>query len=203
MSALMPRRRETVKFEDTAIIFRNFAGAKKKYNVEGDMNFSILLGEVDGEELMRQGWSVKPLKRKEEDPQQMYHLKVKVNFDNRPPRVYLVSNVDPETGLGRSKTLLTPGLIGMLDDLEPALIDLTIVAYDWTLDSGKSGRTAYLQSMFFTMYEDELEQKYADVPSQLGTGSVAPQALPSGIDHNMVIDGEYEEVNDRTGVPNY
>jgi len=193
--ALRARRRETVTFEDTAIIFRNFAGEKRRYNFQGDRNFSVMIGEEDANRLEAGGWNVKPLKRREEDEQQLYHLKVKVNFDNRPPRAYLVSNVDPETGLGRSKTLLTPDLIGMLDKLEPALIDLTIVAHDWKRDDGSSGRTAYLQSMFFTMYEDDLESKYAHLEQQLGGsgGRSDGKALESGIDHEKIIEGEYRE----------
>lgn len=167
-NSLLQRRRDTVIFEDTAIIYRNFAGEKRRYNLEGDRNFSIMMGELQALDLEASGWNVKPMKRREEDEDQLYHLKVKVNFDNRPPRVYLVSNLDPETGLGRNKTLLTPSLIGMLDKLEYVLVDLTIVAFDWKNAEGNTGRTAYLQSLFFTMYEDDLEKKYADLEQQLG-----------------------------------
>lgn len=158
--------RETETFRDAAIIFKNFSGAAKKYNQEGDRNFSLMLGEADAIDMQQQGWNVKPLKRREEDEEQLYHLKVKVSFANKPPRVWLVSNIDPETGIGRSRNILAEGMISILDDLDATKIDLVISPYNWEM-GGKTGRTAYLSSLFFTMYEDELEREYADV-QQIG-----------------------------------
>lgn len=156
------QQRETVTFRDATIIFKNLSGEAKKFNAEGVRNFAVLIDEQQSRELEQQGWNVKPLKRREEDDEQLYFLKVSVSYKIRPPRVWLISSA------GRS--LLGEGLVGMLDQLETNKIDLVISAYDWRLDTGASGRKAYLQSMFATMYEDELELEYADVP-QLGAAA--------------------------------
>lgn len=178
-------RRETVTFRDTAIIFKNFAGEARKYNREGDRNFSILLGEKDALDMESKGWNVKPLTRREEDDQQLYHLKVKVNFGNRPPRCWLISS--------GGRTMIGDGLIGMFDQLEFTRIDLVISAYDWDV-SGNTGRTAYLQSFFGTMYEDELELEYSSVPQLPVAGDSPPLELESGTSRRSYdYEGEVEE----------
>lgn len=188
----MGPRRETVTFRDTKIIFKNFSGEEKKFNAKGLRNFSILLGEADAKGLESRGWNVKTLTRQEEDDQQLYHLKVKVNFGGRPPRVYLVSNVDPETGIGRSKTMLVESMIGILDHLESVRVDLIISPYD-SVVSGTAYRTAYLQSMFFTMYQDELEQEYANLEETHVIGDSATKQIGSGLEdlEGEVVDGDF------------
>lgn len=157
------RNRDKLIFSDAALIFKNFKGAEKEYNQEGDRNFSVMLGEEQALQLQQDGWNVKPLKRREEDEEQLYHLKVKVSFKNTPPSIWLISNVDPNTGIGRSKTFLGESQIGMFDRLPALKIDLAVSPYDWRLRTGQEGRTAYLDKLFFTMYEDELDRLYADV----------------------------------------
>jgi hypothetical protein len=180
---VMPRRRETVTFRDAAIIFKNFTGEKRQYNAEGDRNFSVMMGEPDALDLQRQGWNVKPMKRREEDDQQLYHLKVSVSFANRPPRCWLVSS--------GGRTMLGDGLVGMLDQLESIKVDLVVVAYDWEMN-GNSGRKAYLQSLFFHMYEDELELEYADMPQLAAAGDGTPREIEPG--SRMAYDYEGEVV---------
>lgn len=174
----LPGRRETVTFRDVSIIFKNFAGEKRHFNAEGDRNFSILLGEKDAKNLERDGWKVKPLRRNEEDDRQLYHLKVKVNFANRPPRTWLVTS--------GGRTLLGEGLIAMLDQLDSMKVDLVITPYDWNI-SGNTGRTAYLESLYFHMYENELDREYADMPQIASAGDAAPKQLEVGQDF---IEGE-------------
>lgn len=185
----LPGKRVTVTFEDAAIIFKNFAGEQRQYNAEGVRNFSIMVGEAQAAELQDQGWNVKALRRREEDDEQLYHLKVAVNFANRPPRCWLLSS--------GGKTLLGEGLIGMLDQLDSIKVDLVISAYDWQLPSGASGRKAYLQSLFFHMYEDELELKYANVPTLSVAGGDAPRELEPG--SRAAYDFEGEAVEDDNG----
>lgn len=178
----LPARRETVTFRDAPIIFKNFAGEAKKFNKEGDRNFSVMIGEADAAQLEKDGWNVKPLKRREEDDEQLYHLKVAVNFGNRPPRVWLISS--------GGRTMIGDGLIGMFDQLDFTRIDLVISPYNWKLESGASGRKAYLQSMFATMYEDELEQEYASVPQIGAAGDSAPKELEPGARQAFDYEGE-------------
>lgn len=171
----MPGLRETETLRDAALIFKNFAGEAKKFNLEGVRNFSVMLGEETALYLLEKGWNVKKLERREEDEQQLYHLKVAVNFANRPPRCWLIS--------AGGRTMIGDGMVGMFDKLESVKVDLTISAYDWQLDTGASGRKAYLQSMFFHMYEDELELEYADIP-QLSAVSGGSPKVNEGVDAN-------------------
>jgi hypothetical protein len=182
---VMPRRRETVTFRDAAIIFKNFTGEKRQYNSEGDRNFSILLDEAWALDLGEKGWNVKPLKRREEDEEQLYHLKVSVAFDRMPPRCWLVTS--------GGRTLFGADMVGMFDKLPSIKVDLVISAYDWEVN-GNRGRKAYLQSLFFHMYEDELELEYADMP-QLGAavGEVGPREIEAGSQLAYDYDGEVVE----------
>lgn len=181
--------RDVAIFRDTSIIFRNFAGEAKKYNKLGDRNFSVVLDENTARELEKAGWNVKPLKRHEEDDEQLYHMKVKVSFANRPPRCWLISS--------GGRTLMDEGMVGMLDMLDSARVDVQVTAYDWTLDSGASGRTAYLESLFFTVYESELEKEYAHIPQTPGISARVPDDMPreieSGARRPYDIDGEIDE----------
>lgn len=164
----MPPREEII-FRHAELIFKNFAGEKRQYNNAGDRNFSLRLNhELAMEMRERHGLNVKELRRKDEDEEQFYHLKVKVAFENRPPRCWLITNA------GTQRTLLGEQLIDMFDDIEAVRVDLTIAPYDWDVN-GNTGRTAYLQSMFYHMYEDPLELEYAHVP-QVPSGSHGPAA---------------------------
>jgi hypothetical protein len=51
----------------------------------------------------------------------------------------------------------------MLDDVSFENVDVICRAYEWEVGD-KSGIKAYLQTGFFTIYEDELERKYAVKP---------------------------------------
>lgn len=179
-----PRRRETVTFHDAPIIYKNFTGEKKQYNAEGVRNFSVMMNETQAEELLSGGWNVKALKRREEDEEQLYHIKVAVNYSNRPPRVWLITS--------GGRTLLGEGLVGMLDRADSFKVDLVVSAYDWEMN-GNTGRKAYLQSMFFHMYEDELELEYAAVPQLSVAGDGAPRELEPGSRMAYDYEGETEE----------
>lgn len=182
--------RETEIFRNADLIFKNFAGEKRQYNNAGDRNFSLRLPESIAKDLQAKGYNVKPLRRHEEDDEQFYHLKVKVSFENRPPRCWLITNA------GTQRTLLGEQLISMFDDVEAVRVDLTMRPYDWNVN-GNTGRTAYLQSMFFHMYEDALELEYADIP-QIPSGSHGP--IHAEIEAGPVLGGS---VLDAEVVPNY
>lgn len=167
----MNPRREVVVMRDAAIIYRNFKGIAKEFNTKGDRNFSVMMGEEQALAMQRDGWNIKPMKRQEEDDQNLYHLKVKVNFGGKPPRCWLI------TSGGRS--MLTEDMVGLLDELDVLKVDLTISPYDWHV-SGKSGRTAYLQSLYFTMYEDELDLEYAVIPQSPVIGGRVVQEISAG-----------------------
>ena len=154
----MPDRVEgTIVFEDAQIIFRNFQGKEGPYNREGDRNFSVRL---EDDELVRRlekdGWNVKHPKPRDDDEEdnRRPHLQVSVSYRGRPPRIVMITS--------RNRTELTEDDIDMLDWVQFRTVDLIVNPYNWNVN-GKGGVKAYLKTMFVTIEEDYLEQKYADL----------------------------------------
>ena len=171
-------RREPIEktMEGVRIVFRNFAGEKKQFNDEGKRNFSIVLTPQQAEEMEREGWNVKRKPPREEGDEEFCHLKVKVSYAGRPPRIVMISS--------KGRTNLDEETAELMDIAELKNVDLIIRAYDWEVND-KRGRTAYLKTIYATIWEDELDLKYADVPD---IGDERP-ALPVG-------QGEYLDVLD-------
>lgn len=156
----MPRAENTVLMEGVRIIFRNFAGKEGQYNREGDRNFAVLLEEQVAEAMAADGWNVKWLKPREDDEDEtsQAYLPVSLNFGKgRPPRVVMITS--------RGRTTLDEEMVELLDWADIINVDLIVRPYEWTV-SGKSGIKAYLQSIYVTIEEDELERKYAELDAQ-------------------------------------
>ena len=158
----MARNDNNVIMQDVRIIFRNFAGKEGQYNREGDRNFAVLLDDKVADEMAKDGWNVKWLKAREEGEPEQAYLQVSVNFKGRPPRVVMLTS--------RGRNNLGEDEVELLDWADIKMVDMIVRPYEW-LVNGKSGIKAYLQSIFVTIEEDELELKYAaidDVPSRSG-----------------------------------
>lgn len=156
----MPRDRNTVTMENVQIIFRNFKGKEGQYNREGDRNFGVILPSDVAEAMLADGWNVKYLKPREddEDETETPWLAVSVKFDKgRPPRIMLVTS--------RGRTALDEDTVENLDWADILNVDLIVRPYTWEV-SGKTGIKAYLQSMYVTIEEDDLERKYAELDAQ-------------------------------------
>jgi hypothetical protein len=156
----MPRD-NTVLMEGMRIIFRNFSGKEGQYNREGDRNFAVLLDDPIAERMASDGWNVKWLKPREdldEEEAAQAYLPVSLNFaKGRPPRVVMITS--------RGRTNLDENMVELLDWADITNVDLIVRPYEWTV-SGKSGIKAYLQSIYVTIEEDELEKKYAELDMQ-------------------------------------
>lgn len=154
----MASRSVTETLENVDIIFRNFSGKEGMYNREGDRNFTALLNDEQTQRLINGGWNVKMLAPRpvDEGDEEIDRpsIPITVNFDGRPPKIVMI------TSAGRIN--LNPDTVGSLDYADILNVDLIIRAYDWTFND-KSGRKAYLKSMFVTIDEDELERKYSIV----------------------------------------
>jgi hypothetical protein len=150
----MPRD-DTVVMENVRIIFRNFAGKEGQYNREGDRNFCVLLDDETAVAMTRDGWYVKALDSREEDEPDRPYLPVSVNFKGRPPQVVMITS--------RGRTTLHEDEVELLDWADILNVDLIVRPYQWDVN-GKTGTKAYLQSIFVTIEENALEQKYADIP---------------------------------------
>jgi hypothetical protein len=154
-------------------IFRNFQGLEGKYNKPGVRNFGIKLDDDIAEEMLADEWNVKYLKPRPEDLEENPNLKpqawlpIEAAWDKgRPPNIFVI------TSQGRVKydEEDVPALdwVDVMVDQETNLpmLDLIVNPYRWKQPNGDTGVKAYLKSMYVTIVEDELEQKYAHIPLQ-------------------------------------
>ena len=141
-------------FYNARLIFRNFAGEPSQYNKAGDRNFGLVVDDLLlADQLMAEGWNLKPLKQRDEDDTPKFQIPVAVRYDNFPPKVYKIS--------GKRKTLLDEDAVGSWDNEDFATVEVTISPSSWTMN-GKTGVKAYLKVMFVTLAQDELSAKYSD-----------------------------------------
>lgn len=142
-----------LQIDDAKIIFRNFEGRGDKYNREGDRNFSLLIEDPDtADALAENGWNVKIKPGRDEDEGPFMRLPVKVKFTDYGPNVYLIT--------GDRRNELDEESIGCLDNIDIESVDLDIRPYDWDVN-GRTGRTAYLQSMQVVQRIDRFAARYA------------------------------------------
>ena len=152
--------RGVVQIDNARIIYRNFAGAPSKFNREGDRNFAVVIEDQDiAEALTEKGWNVKIKPPREEGDEPFMFLPVKVKFNDRGPRVYLQNSLG-----GRNRVTLDEDTVGLLDNVDITNVDLDIRPYDWDVQ-GKTGRTAYLQSICVTQEVDRFLDRYAEQES--------------------------------------
>lgn len=153
----MEKPNDNIILENAKMMWRNFEGRESQYNRAGDRNFCVFLDDAQAEELQGLGWNVKGLKSKDDPTDVQAYLQVSVGGfgKGRPPRVCMV------TSRGRSD--LPEELFDILDYTDIAVADLIIRPYDWVV-SGKTGRKAYLKSLYIVVDEDELALKYNQIP---------------------------------------
>lgn len=146
--------RGILQIDDARIVYRNFRGEGGKFNREGDRNFAVVIQNQElADELLDRGWNVKIKEPKDEGDEPFRYISVKVKFNDRGPQVYLrtgdrVNRLDEET-------------VAMLDDIDILSANLDIRPYDWDVN-GKTGRTAYLQSIEVIQEIDRFAARYAE-----------------------------------------
>lgn len=144
-----------LQIDDAKIIFRNFEGRGDKFNREGDRNFSLLIEDPDtADALIKEGWNVRIKDGRDPDEGPFMRLPVKVKFTDYGPNVYLIT--------GNRRNELDEESIACLDNIDIESIDMDIRPYDWEVN-GRTGRTAYLQSMQVVQRIDRFAAKYADM----------------------------------------
>lgn len=148
----MAEQAKTFMVEDARIMFRNFSGKEGQYNREGDRNFAVVIPSDVADQMLVDGWNVRMLDPREEGDDPTPYVQVSVNFNNRPPRVVMLTST--------TRTQLDEASIEVLDWADFKTVDLIARGYEWSVN-GKSGTKAYLQSLFVTIEEDALERKYA------------------------------------------
>ena len=147
--------RDIIKFENATIIFRNFKGKEGKFNREGDKNFCVLIEDPDiAGRLIEDGWNVKALRPREDDPDDSprYYLPVAVSYRNIPPKIFVVR--------GNKQILMNDNTVEELDYAMITNVDLAVRPYNYDVN-GKTGVKAYVKTMYVTVEEDEFADKYA------------------------------------------
>lgn len=150
--------RGILQIDDAKIIFKNFEGRGDKFNREGDRNFSLLIEDPDtADAMIREGWNVKIKEGRDEDEGPFMRLPVKVKFTDYGPDVYLktgdrVNKLDEES-------------IGCLDNIDILSVDMDLRPYNWEVN-GRTGRTAYLQSIHVTQRIDRFAARYANMNNE-------------------------------------
>ena len=148
----MPDTTKTFMVENARIIFRNFSGKPGPFNKEGDRSFAVILPDGVDEEMLDDGWNVRYLDPRDEGDPPIPYISIAVRYDIRPPRVVLLT--------ATTRTQLDESSVEILDWSDIKVADLIARGYEWNVN-GKTGMKAYLQSLFVTIEEDALEQKYA------------------------------------------
>jgi hypothetical protein len=137
-----------LRLDDARLIWRNFAGAQKRYNAEGLRNFHVVIDEETAQLLMKDGWNVKAHKSTEENGADWYTLKVSVRFDNYPPSIILKN--------GNVRTQLNESMLEILDWAEITSSKLMINGSRYETPTS-SGVKAYLSRMVVSIAEQDFE----------------------------------------------
>jgi hypothetical protein len=159
----MADKMASATLEDVRIAFRNFSGKEGKYNRAGDRNFCILLPDAIAKQMEQDGWNVRYLSPREADVEPQGYIQVAVNYKGRPPRVVMITS--------RGKTNLDEDMVDILDWADVLSADVIIRPYEWEVN-GKTGVKAYLQSIYVTIEEDDLERKYGDLPDSAASAVI-------------------------------
>jgi hypothetical protein len=143
--------------EGRRLLFRNFGGKPDRFNAAGQRNFAITLDPDEAQRMEADGWNVKWLPAREDgdEPQAILKVNLKYSERGRPPRVVMIT----EGG----KTNLDESMVEVLDWAVVVNADVIIRAYHYDI-GGKTGVSAYVNSLWVTILEDDLEKKYRDVP---------------------------------------
>ena len=176
-----------IVMEHVRLVFRNFQGLPTLYNPKGEVrDFCVVLPEEIVQPLIEDNWNVKTFRIREEGDIPEHYLKVKVHYGvKRVPKIFLI------TAGGRNRTPIDEDMVGMLDLVDIAFVDLIVRPYHWDV-RGETGVTGYLKTMFVHIQEDVLEEKYRDVP-EIGVGALA-------IDNRDIIEAELLDDEERPAI---
>lgn len=150
--------------------FRNFRGEKRQYNNEGERNFNVVLNlPVEAlDDLAALGLNIKEIAGNEEygDAPTRF-VKVNIKYGSKvPPQLYLVTD--------RNMKELNQNELGLLDGARFTNVDMVINTYH----KDEKSCTLYLQKGWFTIEQDPLEAKYANLNFDALDALDADEELP-------------------------
>lgn len=142
---------------DVQLIFRNFSGRPSTYHKNGGVReFGVVLDREQYEQMLEEGWNVKERPGREEGDPPRWHLPVAVGYKiARKPKVVMIGS--------KGKTQLDEGLVDLIDGVDIRKADVIVRARHWD-DNGTTKVKAWLQTLYVTIIEDELDLEYSDVP---------------------------------------
>ena len=145
------KRVPPVTLRGVKLFWKNFEGRKGRFNQEGNRNFHIQLDMDVAKEMEADGWNIRWEDPREEGDSPTAHIKVKVSFDNYPPRI-LMKIGDKITPLGQDS-------VGILDWSELMHVGVMLSPYQWDVN-GKQGVNAYLKKLTVELDPDDLETAF-------------------------------------------
>jgi hypothetical protein len=148
-----PHSGPDVTLENVGIIYKNFMGEKGMYNEEGERSFNIVINDPNmAEDMLNDGLNLKPF-LDEDDNVTGHHMKVKINYKGRPPRIYRV------TDGGLRQVPLDVRTVGSLDSVTIEKADITLGTWVWR-PSPLPNISVYCNVMYVHVIEDPLDTKY-------------------------------------------
>ena len=159
----MDRNYEPIVIRNAQLFKTNFSGKEiPPYNPEGRRNFCVFIDDLNvAEDMQKDGWNIRWLEPRKEGDTRKAFLSIAVNFNNRPPKIVLVTS--------RGETRIGEEEVGMLDWAEKEQVDISINPRHWDDKDGTHKIKAYLRTMKVRIYEDELEQeideRYENAPT--------------------------------------
>lgn len=141
------------------LMFRNFRGLAKQFNIAGKRNFCVELEDTMAEKMKADGWRVKYIQPKEEGQPPIPYLKVNVCYGSKVNPDGSVYEYGPEIWLitGNDKTLLDATTVGNIDVADIAEARIRIRPYEY-----QGQLSAYLNKAYITTKIDEFDILYEE-----------------------------------------
>lgn len=158
----MARNEGIVTLEDAEFFVRNFTGIEREYNPAGSRNFCVFIDDDLANTLRQDGWNVKLTKDRGDGEPRRAYLPVAIGYNIRPPRIVMISYKPSAGGRVKMRTEVPEALLGLLDWVDVENLDMTIRGSRWE-KGGNGGVKAYVRSLYLTVADDALEQKYGDI----------------------------------------
>lgn len=157
----MPRVND-INITDGKIAYSNFSGRPDTYNPNGGVrSVTFVIPDEISDALIADGWNIR--EQIFEDGDHRFLLSAKFNFrtkDGKPrdPKIFIVR---PD-----SLVHVTEETADALDRAEILSVDAVLGPYYWEY-GGKKGITAYVNSLYITIKENPIDEKYRKYIDQL------------------------------------